>query len=204
MGPLLALLLFCYSTMAQNSQPPGPASPPEPPMNTTVCMVAEYQSSIAAQTLRVRGHVYRVFDQLIIRNDGCRLVLELPSASAPVTGERSKTTTVLGKSVVLGPDQYNLKSLLRYVNARVTPIKKGAVCLVCGRYHVRATIIGHLQALKEPKSDGPVESDAIHNPASLRKPTARHLVISSVSNVTASDLYGKFYNPDEFRPVSSD
>ena len=99
-------------------------------MNTTVCMAAQYQNSIAAQTLRVRGHVYRVFDQLIIRNEGCRLVLELPSPSAPATVERSKTVTAPGNSMALGTDNDSLKTLLRYVNARVTPIKKGAVCLV--------------------------------------------------------------------------
>ena len=173
-------------------------------MNTTVCMVAEYQSSIAAQTLAVRGHVYRVFDQLIIRNDGCRLVLELPSASAPVTGQRSKTTTVPDKSIALGLDKDNLKTLLGYVNARVTPIKKSAICLVCGRYHVTATVVGHLEALKEPRLDGPVKSDAIHRPASRGKRPPRRFVVQLVLNVTASDLYGKLYSPDEFRPVPTE
>jgi hypothetical protein len=204
MSPLFALLLFCYSAMAQNSQPPGLDAQLEPTMNTTVCIVADYQNSLVGQTLRVRGHVYRVFDQLIIRDNGCRLVLDLPNATAPETEGSSKTVAIPHKGIARDTDKENLKTLLGYVNARVIPIKKGAICLVCGRYHVTATIVGHLEALKEPRLDGPVKSDAMHKSASRGNPPPRRLVVQSVLNVTASDLYGKLYSPDEFRPVPTE
>lgn len=200
--PYLALLFLSAPADAQNSQRPTAPSPT--PINTTVCMVARNADSIGEDIVRVRGHVYRVFDELVIRDKSCRFVLELPGAPTPGTEGEPKPEAVPRLGIAPGRNTDNLKKLLRYVNERVAPVEKGAACLVCGRYHVRATIVGHLQARTRPKVNRPVQEGSNHSHSATAKRVARHLVIQSVSNVSASDLYGKLYSPDKYKTVPPD
>ena len=90
------------------------------------------------------------------------------------------------------------------MNARVAPVEQGAACLVCGRYHVRATIVGHLQARTKPKLNSPPQKGSTRSHSSKEERVARHLVIQSVSNVSANDLYGKLYSPDKYKTLPLD
>ena len=46
-----------------------------------------------------------------------------------------------------------------------------------------------------------MKSDATNKFTSHAKRPLHRLVVQSVLNVTANDLYGEFYRPEEFRPV---
>ena len=202
--PCLALPLACFSSAAQISQPQHKKPDSTTPMDTTVCMVADNENSIGAQILRVRGQMYWLFNELVIRDKGCRLVLELPSATTAHTEGQQDSAAVPRKNIASGTNDDPLHVLLRYVNARVAPIRKDAACLVCGRYRVRATIVGQLQPRTRPKSSRTVEAGSAHNRSSKEKRSSRHLVIEAVSNVSAIDLYGKLYSPDKYKLVPTE
>ena len=44
--------------------------------------------------MHVRGHVYRIFDELVIRDKGCRFVLELRGTPTAKTEREAKPRTL--------------------------------------------------------------------------------------------------------------
>jgi hypothetical protein len=180
-----------------------PAIPKMPPENTTVCDVAGNEASIGTQPIRLRGRVYWVLGELVMREGECRLLLEPPvTIHAKAASAGGQSVTAAHNLEVPGrhkSDAQNVQKFLRYVYARVAPTTKDVVCLVCGRYLVRATITGHFPPLVTG-AGGRTESNATRAPLP-NKPMQRRLIIDSVSNVTASDLYGTFYSRNKYKPV---
>jgi len=165
-------------------------------------MVADSEDVIGEQTLRLRGRIYWVFNELVIRDKGCRFLLELPAAATTYTeGKRAPATS---DQKTVEPGTKALRTLLRYVNARVIPVGKGAVCLVCGRYRVSATVVGKLQPRVKKKSRKPSGGASAHNHSSPERRSSRHLLVEEVSNVSAIDLYGKLYSPDKYKLAPTD
>jgi len=153
-----------------------------------VCVLARNKKSIDTHTvLRERGRIYRLFDELVIRNDLCRFVLDLPVAGLIGSLDTQHRAAASPSGVTVGGHESDekLRTLMRYLNARVAPVRKGAAFLVCGRYGVRATVVDHLEVAGKSEGYRPAKPGA--------KSTTRHLVIQSVSNVKAKDLWGALY-----------
>ena len=191
------VLLLAAEGVSQESKH-APLSPLfEAPVDTTVCVLARNHQSIDVHTaLRIRGRIYRLLDELVIRNSGCRFVVEVASSTVPAGPDGRDMAAASPGAINSGgstSSRENLQALLRYVDARVAPVKKGAACLVCGRYRVRATVVGHLSGSSGSRADGGATAAA--------KRGAWHLVIQSVSNISTEDLYGTLYPRDKYIPV---
>jgi hypothetical protein len=202
----LVLQIACPLAISQ-TVPYSTATLSATPVDATVCILAENAPSIGTQALRIRGRIYWLLGELVIRDNGCRYVLEVPFARAARTVKGPDQSVAMaiahGKSSPEdGHSEGNLQMLLRYVDASVAPIRKDAVCLVCGRYRVSATIVGHLRVRSKSGLGGSAESSMDHQRLAGRSEPGP-LIIDSVSNINAVDLYGTLYSPKEYKPLSS-
>jgi hypothetical protein len=173
-------LLASTTLVGQNQLPPTP----EPsPMSVSFCSLASDLPSSVGLTVTVRARVIPTLGVLTMFDSDCDKFIVLTYPNNP------STLAALRRSKPFHQFQY-------YLEAKVKPKDAKYQCITCNRYEVRATVTGLVQYVNRGKP--PQKNKGPQRPAARTKNIG--LVVRSVSEVTAKDLYGTFYDRRKYLP----